>query len=82
MKENHYPHLLISKAALFAAGLFFGGAIDHAILAMMRRDVTPYGVNSGVFGNWVFAGGDLLLTGALLLVHRRTEERQPKAVTP
>jgi hypothetical protein len=62
-----------SKAALFASGIFFGGAIDHAILAAMRREVTPYGVKCGVSGNWLFAAADLLIAGVLYRVHATAE---------
>ena len=61
----------LSKAALFASGVFFGGAIDHAILAAMRRDVTPYGVKVGVSGNWLLAVADLTLAGLLYRMHAR-----------
>lgn len=47
--------------ALFVSGIFFGGAIDHAILAVMRRDVTPYGVSVGIGGNVLYAAGDLVV---------------------
>jgi hypothetical protein len=60
----------ISKLALFLSGLFFGGAIDHVILGSLRRDVTPYGVESGVMGNWLLAGLDLLLAAGLYRLHR------------
>lgn len=60
-----------SKVALFAAGLFFGGAIDHFILAALGRDVTPYGVRVGVSGNWTLAAADLGLTVVLYWLHRR-----------
>ncbi len=59
----------LSKAALFASGVFFGGAIDHAILAAMRRDRTPYGIRSSVAGNWLFAAADLALAAALYHLH-------------
>lgn len=65
--------MTISKAALFASGLFFGGAIDHAILAAMRRDVTPYGVKAGVAGNALFAVADLILAAVLYRIHTRTQ---------
>lgn len=60
-----------SNAALFASGLFFGGAIDHAILAAMRRDVTPYGVKVGVSANWLLALADLAIAGMLYQIHAR-----------
>jgi hypothetical protein len=59
----------VSKAALFASGLFFGGALDHAILASMRRDLTPYGVKGGVSGNCLLAVADLAVAGVLYGVH-------------
>jgi hypothetical protein len=65
--------MTVSKAALVASGMFFGGAIDHLILAALRRDVTPYGVKSGVAGNWLFASADLVIAGILYHLHA-TEE--------
>jgi hypothetical protein len=64
----------ISKLALFLSGLFFGGAIDHVILAVIGQRVTPYGVVAGVSGNWALAALDLALTLVLLWVHRRRTE--------
>jgi hypothetical protein len=63
-----------SKLALFVSGLFFGGAIDHVILALMGSDITPYGVHSGILGNWALAGLDIGLTVLLYLGHRRLEK--------
>ena len=60
-----------SKAALFASGVFFGGAVDHAILVAMRRDVTPYGVKAGVSGNALFAVADLIVAGVLYFLLAR-----------
>ena len=59
----------LSKTALFASGVFFGGAIDHAILAAMRKDRTPYGIKSSVAGNCLFAAADLALAAALYHLH-------------
>ena len=64
-----------SNLALFASGMFFGGALDHAILAAMRRDVTPYGVKAGVSGNWLFAAGDLIVAAVLYRVHTKSDGR-------
>jgi hypothetical protein len=61
----------LSTLAVFVAGLFFGGAIDHAILAAMGRVTTPYGLSVGVVGNWGMAGLDAVLTAALLGAARR-----------
>jgi hypothetical protein len=55
--------MMWSKVALFLSGLFFGGAIDHVILALIGLEYTPYGVHSGVRGNWVLA----LLDGGVAL---------------
>jgi hypothetical protein len=62
-----------SKAALFCSGIFFGGALDHAILALRGADRTPYGVKSSVKGNYLLAALDALLAGACYALHRRTE---------
>lgn len=62
-----------SKMALFLSGLFFGGAIDHAILGSLGRDVTPYGVKSGVLGNWLLAGLDVFVAAVFYALHRSRE---------
>ena len=67
----------LSKFALFLSGLFFGGAIDHAILGGLGREVTPYGLESGVAGNWLLAGLDLVLAAGLYAVHRSREQVIP-----
>jgi hypothetical protein len=67
----------LSKLALFLSGLFFGGAIDHAILGGLGREVTPYGLESGVAGNWLLAGLDLVLAAGLYVVHRSREQVIP-----
>jgi hypothetical protein len=64
-----------AKLALFLAGLFFGGAIDHVILALMGRVETPYGVRAGVAGNWALAGLDLLITLGFWAAYRALERR-------
>lgn len=62
-----------SKLALFISGLFFGGAINHRILAMMGSDLTPHGVHAGRWGNGALAVLDLALTALLYLLHHRLE---------
>lgn len=62
-----------SNAALFASGVFFGGAVDHAILVAMRRDVTPYGVKAGVSGNLLFAVADFIVAGVLYRLHTKMQ---------
>jgi hypothetical protein len=69
----------LSKAALFASGIFFGGVIDHAILAALRRHVTPYGVKSGVVGNWLFAATDMVVAGVLYRLHTRKESGRARS---
>jgi hypothetical protein len=64
-----------SNLALFASGMFFGGAVDHAILAAMRRDVTPYGVRTGIAGNWMFAAADLVAAAVLYRIHMSSSRR-------
>ena len=64
-----------SKLALFVSGLFFGGAIDHGILASLGRPVTPYGWESGVMGNWLLAGLDLVIAAGLYGFHQSQERR-------
>jgi len=61
------------KLALFLSGLFFGGAIDHVILALKNSSLTPYGLHLGVIGNWVLATLDLVLAAILFALHRFPE---------
>ena len=62
-----------AKLVLFASGLFFGGAIDHAILASLGRGVTPYGYELGVAGNWMMSVLDLAVSAGLYRLHRFLE---------
>jgi hypothetical protein len=59
------------KAAIFLSGLFFGGALDHTILALKGHDRSPYGVMIGIRGNWLMAALDSALAAAAYGVHRR-----------
>ena len=63
----------MAKTALFLSGLFFGGAIDHVILAVQQSPLTPYGLRFGVGGNWGLALLDLAATALLYVAHRRLE---------
>jgi hypothetical protein len=54
----------VSEVALLLAGHFFGGTIDHIILALKRSELTPYGIRSEVRGNWGLAGLDLVIASA------------------
>lgn len=63
-----------SKLALFASGFFFGGAVDHVILALMDSNVTPYGIHSGIIGNWLLASLDAGLTIFLYILYRHLEK--------
>ena len=60
-----------SKAALFCSGVFFGGAVDHSILALKRADRTPYGLRSGGVGNRMFAALDALAAAGFYMLYRR-----------
>jgi hypothetical protein len=60
-----------AKALIFLSGLFFGGAVDHTILALRRFDRTPYGVKIGIGGNWLLAALDAALAAAAYALHRR-----------
>ena len=62
-----------SKTALFCSGIFFGGAVDHAFLALKRVERTPYGFRSGVAGNWALAALDALLAAAFYVLHDRAQ---------
>ena len=64
------------KFSLFLSGLFFGGAIDHFVLAIMKSPLTPYGVNFGVIGNWGFAVLDLVFAALLYSLHQVLESRK------
>ena len=67
-----------SKLTLFLSGLFFGGAVDHVILAAIGSQHTPYGMSVGIPGNWVLAAFDLLIAGGLYQIHRRLDARLAK----
>jgi hypothetical protein len=60
-----------SDAALFCSGVFAGGAIDHAILALKRRPHTPYGIRTSAAGNWILAALDAALSLAAYALYRR-----------
>jgi hypothetical protein len=62
-----------AKITLFLAGMFCGGVIDHVILALMGSPETPFGIRSGVMGNWLFAVFDAAVTAVLYIAHRRFE---------
>jgi len=63
--------MTMGKLAIFIGGVFFGGAVDHVILALTGRGDTPYGVSIGVMGNWTMAVVDLALTYGRWIAHRR-----------
>ena len=59
-----------STSAVFLAGMFFGGAMDHVIRAAMGCETTPYGIRSGVKGNWALAGFDFAVATVLYFWYR------------
>ena len=56
--------------ALFVAGFFFGGVVDHVIFSL-RGVVAPYGLRLGVTGNWLMAAFDALVTVLFIALARR-----------
>ena len=56
-------------------GLFFGGAIDHAILALRRSERTPYGARLGIIGNWALAGFNLAIAIVGYILYSRAAPR-------
>ena len=58
-----------AEFALFLSGLFFGGAVDHVILALRRSEHTPYGRRVGIRGNWLLAGFDLAIAMVGYIIH-------------
>jgi len=76
--DTSLTHRLPPDPLLFLSGLFFGGALDHAILAAKRSSRTPYGMEVGVAGNWAFAGLDLALavTMTARALHRRKQSNR------
>ncbi len=71
-----------SKLALFLSGLFFGGAIDPVIRASMGPEFTPYGIRSGVRGNWGLAILDGGLAVLLYMAHRRRDQTDRTTFAP
>ena len=55
---------------LFLSGLFFGGAIDHVVFAVLKTQA-PYGIYLGVKGNWIMASVDLVIAILLFLLFRK-----------
>lgn len=68
-----------AEIALFLSGLFFGGAIDHAILALRHSKNTPYGAHVGILGNWAFAALDLAVAVVGYVLHRHFGHRSKRA---
>ena len=77
---NDHERVPMSPAAtaLFLSGLFFGGAIDHAILALLRSERTPYGARVGIRGNWALAGLDFFLAVLSYVLYRHLGPRLNK----
>ena len=61
----------LASVALFFSGLFAGGVLDHGLLALQSSEVTSYGINVGVTGNWAFMLMDGKIAVLLFLVYRR-----------
>jgi hypothetical protein len=63
--------MTVEKVMLFMSGFFFGGFVDHAILAAAGLEMTPFGVQAGIGGNWILAGLDAGLAVLLYRLHRK-----------
>jgi hypothetical protein len=63
------------EVSLFFSGVFFGGAMDHAIRGLMKSPVTPYGVRLGVTANWLMAAFDVALAAGLYRFSRSPNVR-------
>jgi hypothetical protein len=63
--------MAVEKVTLFLSGFFFGGFVDHGVLAVTGFETTPFGVHAGVVGNWIFAGLDAGLAALLYGLHRK-----------
>ena len=70
---NDHERVPMSRAeiALFLSGLFFGGAIDHAILVLLRSEHTPYGARVATKGNCAFAGLDFVIAVLGYILYQR-----------
>lgn len=55
----------MKNTSLFLSGFFFGGAVDHLILALLRFPYTAYGFKWGVVGNWFLAALDATIAALL-----------------
>ena len=64
-----------SALALFIAGFFFGGVVDHVIFAL-RNEAAPYGIHLGLLGNWLMAGFDGVVAALLLFYAVRRSRSQ------
>lgn len=69
----------LAKIALFLAGLFAGGVLDHGLLAWQGSETTSYGLHVGIGGNWLFMILDGTIATALFLLHRRFERTGHRA---
>lgn len=67
-----------TEIALFFSGLFFGGAIDHAILALIRSERSPYGFAVGISGNWALAGLDFVIAILVFVLYRNLSPQSNK----
>jgi len=56
--------------ALFLCGVFAGGVLDHALLALEGSETTPYGIRVGVAGNLAFMLLNAAIAVCFFLLHR------------
>jgi hypothetical protein len=70
--------LRLPRLALFLAGLFFGGGLDHVIFFAMDSPISHYGFEVGTSAQLGFAGMDFGVSGALCLFHARWSRQRDR----
>ena len=63
------------RIALFLAGVFFGGGLDHVIFVATGSTRSHYGLTVGVFGQLAFATFDFCVSAVLCWAHFRWSRR-------
>jgi hypothetical protein len=66
--------------AYFLSGLFFGGAMDHSILALRKKKTTPNDVKVGVKGNWLVSLFDVFLAVLLFSHYHASHAKQKRHI--
>ena len=59
------------NAALFLAGVFFAGGLDHVLFAAKGTPTSHYGLAVSPVAQLAFSGFDFVVMAALISLHRR-----------